>query len=379
MLTVEGKWREIHGLHPMRIAQIAPLYESVPPRHYGGTERVVSYLTEELVNQGHQVTLFASGDSVTQATLVAPCEHSLRTLPGCIDPLAYYAILLDQVLSRSTEFDILHFHIDHLHFPFTKNVELPTVTTLHGRLDIPDLQPLYRHFRRMPVVSISRAQRTPLSFASWVGNVYHGLPRRLHPARYIASRSGEEYVAFLGRISPEKRPDRAIRIAVRAGMKIRIAAKIDAVDRPYFNSQIKPLLQLPRVEYLGEIDETQKTDFLGNATAFLFPIDWPEPFGLAMIEAMSCGTPVIAFRCGSVPEIIQQGVSGFIVNSEEEAVRAIQKCRTFDRKRCRAAFEKRFTADRMAAAYVDIYHRLTEHQPLALAPVPIQINSSLVP
>jgi glycosyltransferase involved in cell wall biosynthesis len=363
----------------MRIAQIAPLFESVPPRHYGGTERVVSYLTEELVNQGHQVTLFASGDSVTQARLVAPCEHSLRTSPGCVDPLAHYAILLDEVVSRAAEFDILHFHIDHLHFPLTKNVELPTVTTLHGRLDIPDLQPLYRHFRRMPVVSISRAQRTPLSFAAWVGNVYHGLPRELHPPRLVAAKCGEEYVAFLGRISPEKRPDRAIRIAVRAGMKIRIAAKIDVVDRPYFNSEIKPLLELPGVEYLGEIDERQKTDFLGKAAAFLFPIDWPEPFGLAMIEAMSCGTPVIAFRCGSVPEIVEQGVSGFIVNSEEEAVQAIQKCRTFDRKSCRAAFEKRFTADRMAAAYVGIYQRLTKQEPLALARLPIPINSSLVP
>jgi glycosyltransferase involved in cell wall biosynthesis len=361
----------------MRIAEIAPLYESVPPRHYGGTERVVSYLTEELVKQGHQVTLFASGDSVTRASLVAPCERSLRTLAGCIDPMAHYMIMLDEVLSRSAEFDILHFHIDHLHFPFTKNVGLPSVTTLHGRLDIPDLQPLYRHFRQMPVVSISRAQRTPIPFANWVGNVYHGLPRDLQPLRIPTN--DDPYVAFLGRLSPEKRPDRAIRIAMKAGLKLRIAAKIDAVDRAYFNAEIKVLLELPNIEYLGEIDETQKSEFLGNATAFLFPIDWPEPFGVAMIEAMSCGTPVIAFRCGSVPEVIDEGISGFIVNSEEQAVEAIHKCRDFDRKKCRAVFERRFTADRMAKDYSQIYQKLVEDEPLALVSIPLQTTPSLVP
>ena len=363
----------------MRVAQIAPLYESVPPRHYGGTERVVSYLTEELVTQGHQVTLFASGDSVTRATLVAACERSLRTLKGCIDPLAYHAILMDHVLSRSAQFDILHFHIDHLHFPFTRNLGLPAITTLHGRLDLPDLQPLYRHFGQMPVVSISRSQRPPIPFANWVGNVYHGLPSGLHSLRTKEQQYGEEYVAFLGRISPEKRPDRAIRIAVKAGIKLRIAAKIDAVDRAYFDAEIKPLLDLPGIEYLGEIDETQKADFLGNATAFLFPIDWPEPFGLAMIEAMSCGTPVIAFRCGSVPEVVEEGVSGFIVNSEAEAVEAIRKSRAFDRRQCRAAFERRFTAERMAAAYTEIYRVLAHEEPLPLMLLPMPTNSSLVP
>ncbi|MGA8270676.1 MAG: glycosyltransferase family 4 protein [Candidatus Sulfotelmatobacter sp.] len=351
----------------------------MPPRHYGGTERVVSYLTEELVKQGHQVTLFASGDSVTQATLVAACECSLRTLKGCIDPLAHYAILMDQVLSQSAEFDILHFHIDHSHFPFTKNAGLPTITTLHGRLDLPDLQPLYRHFRQMPVVSISRSQRAPIPFANWVGNVYHGLPSGLHSLRTNEQRHGEEYVAFLGRISPEKRPDRAIRIAVKAGIKLKIAAKIDAVDRTYFDTKIKPLLKFPGIDYVGEINETQKSDFLGNATAFLFPIDWPEPFGLAMIEAMSCGTPVIAFRSGSVPEVVEQGVSGFVVNSEAEAVEAIHKSRAFDRKQCRAAFERRFTADRMAAAYTGIYRALAQEEPLPLMLLPLPTNSSLVP
>ena len=359
----------------MRIAQIAPLYESVPPRHYGGTERVVSYLTEELVKQGHQVTLFASGDSVTQAALVAPCERSLRTLPGCIDPLAHYAILMDEVLSRSAEFDILHFHIDHMHFPFTKNVGLPTVTTLHGRLDIPDLQPLYRHFSQMPIVSISRAQRIPIPAANWVGNVYHGLPRDLHSLQTRPDK--DAYAAFLGRISPEKRPDRAIRIASKAGIRLRIAAKIDAVDRAYFNSEIKPLLDLPGIEFLGEINESQKTEFLGNATAFLFPIDWPEPFGVAVIEAMSCGTPVIAFRCGSVPEIIDEGVSGFIVNSEEQAVDAIEKCRNIDRRICRAAFERRFTADRMAKDYIEIYRKLADDEALPLVAMPSRTGSSL--
>jgi glycosyltransferase involved in cell wall biosynthesis len=340
----------------MRIAQIAPLYESVPPHLYGGTERVVSYLTEELVRQGHDVTLFASGDSVTQATLIAPCERSLRLSPDCSDPLAHHAILYDQVLSRKNDFDILHFHTDYAHFPISKSLELPVVTTVHGRLDIPDLLPLYRHFSQMPVVSISMAQRDPLEKANWVGNVYHGLPAELHSLCDNPS----DYLAFLGRISPEKRPDRAIRIAVRAGMKLKIAAKIDRVDREYFDSQIKPLLKRPGIEFIGEISESEKSSFLGNALAYLFPIDWPEPFGLTMIEAMACGTPTIAFNCGSVPEIIEDGVTGYIVESEEEAVRALGLLHLLQRKTCREVFEKRFSARRMAEEYLAIYRSVAK-------------------
>ena len=341
----------------MRIAQVAPLYESVPPHLYGGTERIVSYLTEELVRQGHDVTLFASGDSVTGATLVSPCERSLRLSPDCMDPFAYHAILYDEVLSRRDEFDILHFHTDYFHFPFSKNLDLPVVTTVHGRLDIPDLLPLYRHFREMPVVSISLAQREPLDEVNWVGNVSHGLPPDLH---LPGNRPGD-YLAFLGRISPEKRPDRAIRIAVRSGMKLKIAAKIDKVDREYFDSQIKPLLKRPGIEFIGEISETEKSSFLGDARAYLFPIDWPEPFGLTMIEAMACGTPTIAFNCGSVPEVIEDGVTGFIVESEEEAVRALGRLHLLKRETCRQAFERKFTVCRMAADYLTIYRSLIKH------------------
>jgi glycosyltransferase involved in cell wall biosynthesis len=342
----------------MRIAQIAPLYESVPPHLYGGTERVVSYLTEELVRQGNDVTLFASGDSVTKAALVAPCERSLRLSPDCSDPLVHHAILYDQVLSRKDEFDILHFHTDYAHFPISKNLDLPVVTTVHGRLDIPDLLPLYRHFSSMPVVSISLAQRDPLDEVNWVGNVYHGLPAELH----TLCNKPTDYLAFLGRISPEKRPDRAIRIAVRAGMKLKIAAKIDKVDREYFDSQIKPLLKRPGIEFVGEISESEKTAFLGDAQAYLFPIDWPEPFGLTMIEAMACGTPTIAFNCGSVPEVIEDGVTGYIVESEEEAVRALGRLHLLRRKTCREVFETRFSACRMAEDYLAIYRSLAKNR-----------------
>jgi glycosyltransferase involved in cell wall biosynthesis len=351
----------------MRIAQVAPLYESVPPRFYGGTERIVSYLTEELVRQGHEVTLFASGDSVTTATLVPPCEKSLRLSPDCMDPLAYHAILYDEVLSRKDQFDILHFHTDYSHFPFSKNLELPVVTTVHGRLDIPDLLPLYRHFREMPVVSISMAQREPLDDVNWVGNVYHGIPRDLHK---LQNQPGD-YLAFLGRISPEKRPDRAIRIALRSGMKLKIAAKIDRVDREYFDSQIKPLLRRPGIEFVGEINEAEKSSFLGGARAYLFPIDWPEPFGLSMIEAMACGTPTVAFNCGSVPEVIKDGVAGYIVESEEEAVRALDRVGLLNRGTCRKVFEENFTVHRMAENYLAIYRRLAK-SPAAAQPQYLQ-------
>lgn len=363
----------------MRIAQIAPLYESVPPHLYGGTERIVSYLTEELVRQGHDVTLFASGDSVTEATLISPCERSLRLSPDCLDPFAHHAILYDQVFSRRDEFDILHFHTDYAHFPFSKNLDLPAVTTVHGRLDIPELLPLYRHFCGMPIVSISMSQREPLDEVCWAGNVYHGLPPDLHS---LSSEPGD-YLAFLGRISPEKRPDRAIRIAVRAGTKLKIAAKIDKVDREYFESQIKPLLKRPGIEFIGEISESEKSSFLGNALAYLFPIDWPEPFGLTMIEAMACGTPTIAFNCGSVPEVVEDGVTGFIVESEEEAVRALKRLHFLSRETCREVFEERFTVSRMVEDYLAVYRTLIKSRTKArirqTANISSQIDSLLVP
>jgi glycosyltransferase involved in cell wall biosynthesis len=338
----------------MRIAQVAPLYESVPPHLYGGTERVVSYLTEALVRDGHEVTLFASGDSITDARMVPGCERSLRLSEDCVDPMAHHAVLLDKVVEMAEEFDVIHFHTDYAHFPLSKNLGLRNVTTLHGRLDLPDLEPLYQRFNQMPLVSISHAQREPVGEVNWVGNVYHGLPSDLH----VPSEKHGKYLAFLGRISPEKRPDRAIRIALKAGMPLKIAAKVDRADREYFETQIKPLLKNPRIEYIGEITDAEKTAFLGNAYAYLFPIDWPEPFGLTMIEAMACGTPTIAFSCGSVPEILQDGVSGFIVNSEAAAVEAVKRIPELSRASCRAVFDARFTDTRMADEYVRIYGQL---------------------
>jgi len=358
----------------MKIAQIAPLYESVPPQAYGGTERVVHYLTEELVRQGHDVTLFASGDSRSSAQLVNGCEKALRLTNACQDPLAHHMILLDKVFSLADQFDILHFHTDYSHFPVSRALSLATVTTLHGRLDLPDLEPLYKHFDQMPLVSISQAQRVFLKRVNWVGNVYHGLP--LNRFRNIRNHPGPyEYLAFVGRISPEKRLDRAIRIAVKAGMKLKIAAKIDAVDRQYFESHIKELLDLPGVEFLGEMDEVQKTRLLAGAFAYLFPIDWPEPFGLTMIEAMSCGTPTIAYRCGSVPEIIENGVNGFVVTNEDEAVAALREVKNINRARCRATFEQRFTACRMARDYVSIYESLIDGGTLLDLPHPFEVTT----
>jgi glycosyltransferase involved in cell wall biosynthesis len=339
----------------MKIAQVAPLYESVPPHLYGGTERVVSYLTESLVEAGHEVTLFASGDSITEARLVPGCERSLRLSEDCIDPMAHHAVMLDRVIEMADEFDIIHFHTDYSHFPSSKNMGLRNVTTLHGRLDLPDLQPLYQHFSEMPLVSISYAQRKPIRKAKWVGNVYHGLP-----ADFLkANEADGQYLAFLGRISPEKRPDRAIRIALEAGIPLKIAAKVDRADRVYFETQIKPLLKNSGIEYIGEITESEKSEFLGNAYAYLFPIDWPEPFGLTMIEAMACGTPTIAFGCGSVPEILQDGVSGYIVGSEADAVEAVRQVPHLSRAKCREMFESRFTSERMAKDYVKVYQGLT--------------------
>lgn len=342
----------------MRIAQVSPLYESVPPKYYGGTERVVSYLTEELVRQGHDVTLFASGDSLTKAHLVAPCRRSLRLDKHCIDQLAHHILMLEMVFKEPDRFDIIHFHIDYLHFPISRRYRTPHLTTLHGRLDIPDLVPLYKEFREVPVVSISNAQREPLYWLNWQGTVYHGLPEDLYTFREEPGK----YLAFLGRISPEKRVDRAIEIAKRIGMPIKIAAKVDNVDKDYFEDVVEPLLRNPLVEYVGEIGEGEKDEFLGNAYALLFPIDWPEPFGLVMIEAMACGTPVIAYHRGSVPEVMEEGVTGFIVQGLEEAIEAVRRVSTLSRKRCREVFEKRFSASRMARDYLTIYQRLLERR-----------------
>jgi glycosyltransferase involved in cell wall biosynthesis len=340
--------------NPLRIAQVSPLYESVPPKLYGGTERVVSYLTEELVELGHEVTLFASGDSKTSARLIPCCPKALRLDPDCVDQLAHHYVMLDEVFERADEFDIIHFHIDYLHFPLSRISAIPQVSTLHGRLDLVDLPRLYRRYSDMPVISISRAQRKPLPFANWIGNVYHGLPAK----RLSLGDGGGKYLAFLGRISPEKRVDRAIEIASQVGMPLKIAAKIDRVDREYFESHIKPLLRHPGVEYIGEITEDQKSDFLGNAYAYLFPIDWPEPFGLTMIEAMACGTPTIAFNRGSVQEIIAPGTTGWIVESVEDAVRAVERVARMDRLACRREFEARFTGSRMARDYVKLYESI---------------------
>jgi glycosyltransferase involved in cell wall biosynthesis len=335
----------------MKIAQVAPLYESVPPSGYGGTERVVSWLTEELVRMGHDVTLFASGDSQTSARLVPGCPAALRTASGCQDFLAHHVIMMDKVRRHRSEFDVIHFHTDYLHFAMCREWRMNHLTTLHGRLDMPDLAPLYREFSEVPVVSISEKQQDPLPYANWIGNVYHGLPANL--LRF--HRDPGKYLAFIGRISPEKRPDRAIAIANATGMKLRIAAKVDVADRAYFEGTIKPMLSSPNVEFLGEIGDDQKADFLGNAVACLAPIDWPEPFGLNMIEAMACGTPTIAFRQGSVPEVIDHGVSGLIVDSVEEAIRAVERVKTMSRAVCRNTFEERFTARRMANDYLKLY------------------------
>jgi glycosyltransferase involved in cell wall biosynthesis len=338
----------------MRIAQVAPLYESVPPKYYGGTERVVSYLTEELVRQGHEVTLFASGDSVTKARLVAACPRSLRLNKHCIDQLAHQILMLERVFQHAAEFDIIHFHVDYLHFPLSRRQPIMHVTTLHGRLDLPDLVPLYQEFPDMPVVSISNAQREPLPWANWQTTVYHGIPADLYRFREEPG----SYLAFMGRISPEKRVDRAIKIAKQVQIPLKIAAKVDPVVKEYFASAIKPLLGDPLVELVGEIGDGEKDDFLGDAYALLLPIDWPEPFGLVMIEAMACGTPVIAYRGGAIPEVMEEGHTGFIVRALKDAVEAVRRVPELSRKRCREIFEQRFTATRMAHDCVQVYERL---------------------
>ncbi|MBV9590583.1 MAG: glycosyltransferase family 4 protein [Hyphomicrobiales bacterium] len=339
----------------MKIAQIAPLMESVPPKLYGGTERVVSYLCEEFVRQGHDVTLFASGDSITKAKLVTCGHTAIRLNPRVRDYVPHYMIMLEEVRRRASSFDILHFHIDAFQLPLFSHVAERTVSTLHGRQDLPDLAPLYRAFPHMNFVSISNAQRDPIPDANFVGTVYHGLPPDLHVPNYDP-RGG--YVAFLGRISPEKGPDRAIAIARSLGLPLKIAAKIDKVDEAYFREVVAPLLNQPGVEFVGEIDERGKTQFLGNARALLFPIDWPEPFGLVMIEAMACGTPVLGFRHGSVAEIIDDHVTGRIVSGVEEASWALRDVIALDRRGVRRRFEERFSVTRMADDYLTVYNSL---------------------
>jgi len=337
----------------MRIAHIAPLAEAVPPKLYGGTERVIWWLTEALVDLGHDVTLFASGDSVTSATLV-PCAPTGLRLAGINDHLASLIAMQDRVLARQDEYDVLHFHTDFLHFPTFRHVAHKCVTTLHGRQDFPDFWPAYRAFPEMKLVSISDDQRRPIADANFIGTVHHGLPPGLIPA---GDGTGD-YLAFIGRISPEKRPDRAIEIARRAGLKLKIAAKVDRADQAYYDERIKPLLDGPDVEFIGEIGDAQKPAFLGGARALLFPIDWPEPFGLVMIEAMAAGTPVIAWRNGSTPEVIEHGRSGFLVESITEAVAAVHDSADLPRAGVRAAFEQRFTAERMARDYLSLYRTL---------------------
>lgn len=355
----------------MKIAQISPLYESVPPRMYGGTERVVSYLTEELVRQGHDVTLFASGDSQTSAELVSHTTEALRLDKTVQDPLAHHITQMQDVADRADEFDILHFHTDYLHFPFSSYLGKPNLTTLHGRLDIPDLVYVYNKFKKQPLVSISNSQRKLMPVdVNWVGTIYHGLPLDL----YKKGDGNGDYVAFIGRISPEKRPDRAIAIAKEAGIKIKIAAKIDKADEGYYQNMIKQLMNQPHVEFIGEIGEGEKGEFLGNAKALLFPIDWPEPFGMVMIEAMACGTPVIAYNHGSVPEIIGPGESGFIVESEEEAGKALENVDLIDRNHVRALFEERFSARVMAENYVNLFERMIPKSKKSIYVAPVLKN-----
>lgn len=339
----------------MKIAQIAPLMESVPPRLYGGTERIVSWLTEELVAQGHEVTLFASGDSITSAKLVPGTIEAIRLSQTMKDYVPYTTMMVDQTRRLSRSFDVLHFHIDMFHFPLFRGLEGRTLTTLHGRQDLPDLNPFYQAFPKMPLVSISDAQRLPIPDCNFAGTVLHGLPANLHRPTYDRE---DGYLAFLGRISPEKRPDRAIQLARAVGLPLKIAAKVDKADEKYFRDVIKPLLdEGDGVEFVGEVDERGKTKFLGGARALLFPIDWPEPFGLVMIEAMACGTPVLAFRKGSVPEVIDDHVTGRIVDTMDEAVAALPDVLALDRRGVRARFEQRFTVARMARDYVGLYQR----------------------
>jgi glycosyltransferase involved in cell wall biosynthesis len=340
----------------LRIAQIAPLYESVPPALYGGTERIVGYLAEELLRRGHEVTVYAAGDSTINAPVVAGAPQALRSTGlDHLGPVLHLPMLSD-VYEQAGRFDVIHSHVDWLSFPLARLVQVPTVSTMHGRLDVKELLPVYRYYKDHPVISISHDQRRPLPEMNWIGTVYHGLPRKLLKFRSEPGR----YLAFLGRMSPEKRPDLAIEIARRAGIPLKIAAKIDRADREYFETVVKPLLSTPGVEFIGEIDERQKQEFLGGALALLFPVDWPEPFGLVMIEALACGTPVVARPCGSVPEILRSGVSGFIESTVEDLAAAVHKVRDLSRQTCRDEFERRFTTEVMADNYERVYYDLTD-------------------
>ncbi len=347
----------IRGTILMRIAQISPLFEAVPPKLYGGTERVVYSLTEELVAMGHDVTLFASGDSVTSATLAPMREKALRLDPTVKDWVATYYRMVELIYRRKDEFDVLHFHIDYFPLSLFSRQDVPYLTTIHGRLDIPEFVETYGTYLESPFVSISNSQRRPIPNLNWVRTVLHGMPANLLTPQPVK----QEYGAFLGRISPEKGVDRAIQIAMKAGMKLKIAAKVDNADKEYYDTKIKPLIQgNPDVEFIGEINDAQKPAFLSGAHALIFPIDWPEPFGLVMIEAMACGTPVIAFNSGSVPEVMDDGVTGFIVNNIDEAVAAAGRIHTLDRAKVRATFDRRWTSRRMAEDYVDVYKSLMQ-------------------
>ena len=360
----------------MKIAQVAPLYESCPPKLYGGTERVVSYLTEALVRAGHEVTLFASGDSETSAELHAVCPQALRLIDGYDSSLAFHVVQMNRVMAQADDFDVIHFHTDFLHFPFF-NLDRParTVTTLHGRLDLLELPLVFGEFPHKAVVSISDDQRRPLPWLNWRSTVYHGLPVE----NFTIGAGSGGYLAFLGRICPDKRPDRAIDIARRVGLPLKIAAKVDKADTVYFEEVIRPLLRDPLIEYIGEIGEAEKSRFLGNARALLFPIDWPEPFGLTMIEAMGCGAPVIAYRHGSVPEIVEDGVTGFIVGGEQEAADRMDAALSLDRDRVRARFEQRFSVERMMRDYLNVYMALAEETSLVMHPLAIASPSKSLP
>jgi glycosyltransferase involved in cell wall biosynthesis len=340
----------------MRIAHVAPLAEAVPPKLYGGTERVVSWLVEDLVRRGHDITLFASGDSETGAELVRVTPHALRLDPTVRDHQPYNCLLLDRVFARAKEFDVIHFHIDLIHYPMFRAMADRVVTTLHGRLDLPDLHPFYRAFPDLPLVSISNAQRKPMPPVNWMATVHHGMPRDLYRAE---ARQGS-YLAFLGRICAEKGIEDAIAIAERAGVTLKIAAKVDPADTEYFEERVRPLLSNPHVEFIGEIGDREKSDFLGGALGVLFPICWPEPFGLVMIEAMACGTPVIAYPQGSVPEVLEDGLTGFLVGGVDQAVSAVDRLASLDRRRIRRRFEERFAVERMSAEYLNVYRRLVD-------------------
>lgn len=338
----------------MRIAQVAPLWESVPPKLYGGTERIASYITEELVRLGHEVTLFAGGDSITTARLEAVCPRALRLHQGIFNRDAPLITLIERAFGAAGQFDLIHSHLDFLGFPLARRCGMPVLTTLHGRLDLPELQPVFREFAEMPLVSISNAQRRPMPYANWQATVYHGLPSDL----YEFHPQPGKYLAFLGRIAMEKRPDHAIEIAKRVGLPLRIAAKVDPADREYFESTIEPLLSHPLVEFIGEITDDEKNDFLGNAYALVAPYDWPEPFGLVLIEALACGTPVIAYRRGSIPEIIKDGMTGFVCDTLQDMIAAVEHIPLINRARCRNSFEQRFTVERMVREYLRVYDTL---------------------